>query len=151
MAEDIDHASFPVGPVGKPTRGRARHQWMVFKHTKYPNAAKEYLRFMMEQEQYAPWQQARIGYWCHPLKAYDARPGLDPGPESDAPTGTSCERGLPQSYKGRPSQAAAAAKADFVVLQMFASVCSGPGDAAAGRQGGAAAGRALLQESVRTA
>ena len=31
---------------------------MVFKHTKYPNAAKEYLRFMMEAEQYGPWLTA---------------------------------------------------------------------------------------------
>jgi multiple sugar transport system substrate-binding protein len=33
--------------------------------------------------------------------------------------------GLPQSYKGRPSRAASAANADFVIPQMFAAVCSG--------------------------
>ena len=40
---------------------------MIFKYTKFPNAAKEYLRFMMEREQYVPWQEASIGYVCHPL------------------------------------------------------------------------------------
>ena len=43
---------------------------MVFKHTKYPNAAKDYIRFMMEKEQYGPWLSNCIGYWSEPLKAY---------------------------------------------------------------------------------
>jgi len=34
----------------------------VFKYTKYPNAAKEYLRFMMERSQYEAWQSASLGY-----------------------------------------------------------------------------------------
>ena len=44
---------------------------MIFKYSKYPNAAKEYLRFMMEKEQYVPWQEASIGYVCQPLAAYE--------------------------------------------------------------------------------
>ena len=60
--------------MGKPTQGALVINAIVFKHTKYPNAAKQYLRFMMEQEQYVPWQEASIGYWCHPLAAYDANP-----------------------------------------------------------------------------
>ena len=47
---------------------------MVFKYTKYPKAAKEFLRFMMEEEQYGPWMQAAIGYICQPLKAYESNP-----------------------------------------------------------------------------
>ena len=47
---------------------------MIFKYSKYPNAAKEYLRFMMEKEQYVPWQEASIGYVCHPLAAYESSP-----------------------------------------------------------------------------
>ena len=35
-------------------RSALRVNAMVFKHTKFPNAAKEYLRFMMEAEQYDP-------------------------------------------------------------------------------------------------
>jgi multiple sugar transport system substrate-binding protein len=34
-------------------------------------------------------------------------------------------KALPQSWRGRPSEAAAAAKADFVVLNMFQNVCAG--------------------------
>src|SRR3546814_11223784 len=49
-------------------------QAMVFNYTKYPNAAKEYLRFMWEREQYALWQQAALGYISHPLDAYASNP-----------------------------------------------------------------------------
>ena len=44
----------PIGPVGTPTERALIVNSMVFKYTKYPNAAKEYLRFMMEEEQYDP-------------------------------------------------------------------------------------------------
>ena len=43
---------------------------MVFKHSQYPNAAKAFLQFMMEKEQYEPWLNANSGYWAQPLAAY---------------------------------------------------------------------------------
>ena len=43
---------------------------MVFKHSQYPNAAKAFLQFMMEKEQYEPWLNANSGYWSQPLAAY---------------------------------------------------------------------------------
>jgi multiple sugar transport system substrate-binding protein len=58
MASDIQHANFPVGPVGTPTEYHLFFNQMVFKHTKYPKAAKEFVRFMMEEEQFGPWMQA---------------------------------------------------------------------------------------------
>jgi hypothetical protein len=46
----------------------------IYKYCKYPNAAKEYLRFIMEREQHEPWQRASIGYISHTLRAYDCNP-----------------------------------------------------------------------------
>ena len=69
MAKDIQHANFPVGLDGKSRELNLVFPMMIFKYTKFPNAAKEYLRFMMEREQYVPWQEASIGYVCHPLAA----------------------------------------------------------------------------------
>ncbi len=43
---------------------------MVFKHSPYPNAAKAFLQFMLEKEQYEPWLNANSGYWSQPLAAY---------------------------------------------------------------------------------
>ena len=74
IAEDTYHARMPIGPVGMPTERCLMVNSMVFGYTPYPNAAKEYLRFMMEQEQYGPWLEACIGYWSHPLQAYEKHP-----------------------------------------------------------------------------
>ena len=79
---------------------------------------------MMEQEQYLPWHQASSGYWCHPLQAYDKDPIWTSDPKI-TPYRDVMRLALPQSYKGKPSRAAAAVKSDMVVLQMFASVCAG--------------------------
>src|SRR6188768_1154340 len=61
MSADIYHANMPVGPVGKPTEFQLFFNQMIFKYTKYPKAAKEFLRFMMEPEQMDPWVQSGIG------------------------------------------------------------------------------------------
>ncbi|BCX16822.1 MAG: sugar ABC transporter substrate-binding protein [Geminicoccaceae bacterium] len=124
LADDIEHGDYPVGPVGYPTQGALVINAIILKSSKYPNAAKEYLRFMMEEEQYAAWMDASIGYWCHPLAAYDASPVWTADPKH-APYKNVMRKALPQSWRGRPSEAAAAAKADFVVLNMFQNVCAG--------------------------
>ena len=64
----------PVGPVGHPTERRLTVPAMVFAYTQYPNAAKDYIRFMLEREQYVPWQEASLGYFSQPLRAYDKSP-----------------------------------------------------------------------------
>ena len=47
---------------------------MIFRYTKYPKAAKEFLRFMMEAEQVDPWVQAAIGYVTPALTYYEKNP-----------------------------------------------------------------------------
>jgi multiple sugar transport system substrate-binding protein len=59
MADDIGHANLPIGPVGRPTELNLFFPMMIFKYSKFPNAAKAYLAFMMEKEQYEPWQRPR--------------------------------------------------------------------------------------------
>ena len=57
---------------------------MLFQHSRYPNAAKEYLRFMMEAPQYGPWLENSLGYWSQPLKAYCEDEVLDRRSEAEA-------------------------------------------------------------------
>ena len=54
MAADINHANMPIGPVGRPTEFQLFFNQLIFKYSKYPKAAKEFLRFMMEAEQVEP-------------------------------------------------------------------------------------------------
>ena len=84
IAADTNHQLAPRGLSARTPASALVVNAMLFKHTKYPNAAKEYLRFMMEKEQYGPWLANCLGYWSNPLKAYskmgfwDADPKLKP-------------------------------------------------------------------------
>ncbi len=124
MAADIQHANFPVGPVGRPTEFNIFFNQMIYKHTKYPNAAKEFLRFMMEEEQFSPWMQASIGYVCHPLKAYEANPIWTVDPKH-TPYRDATKVMLPVGYAGEMGSASAACIADFIILDMVAEAASG--------------------------
>jgi len=124
MAPDIEHADWPVGPIGKPTQLHQITQGMVFKYSKYPKAAKEYLRFMMEKEQYEPWQTASLGYVEQPLKAYENSPIWTQEPKAAA-----FRYGMAKmrhhGYAGQLGYASAGVIADFIVVDMVAEAASG--------------------------
>ena len=124
IAADIGHASFPIGPVGRPTELHLFTQAMVFKHSKFPRAAKEYLRFMWEKEQYEPWQQAAIGYITQPLRAYESNPiwTVDPKHTSYRDTMKNMTN---HGFEGKLGYASAGAMADFIVVNMVAEAASG--------------------------
>lgn len=124
MAEDIHHARMPIGPVGHATERALIINSMAFAHTKFPNAAKEYLRFMMEAEQYDAWLNACIGYWGHPLKAYEQSAIWSADPKHDSFKSVIADSQW-DGYKGSIGEASAAVLSDFVVAQMVAAVCAG--------------------------
>ena len=96
---------------------------MIFKYTKYPKAAKEYLRFMMEREQYVPWQSASLGYVMQPLAAYEKSPIWTEEPKAKA-----FQRGMANmrhhGYAGKLGYASAGAIADFIIVDMVAEAAS---------------------------
>ena len=124
IAADIQHANMPIGPIGRPTELNLFFPMMLFKYSKYPNAAKEYLRFMMEKEQYEPWQQAAIGYVTQPLRAYESNPiwSVDP---KHTPYRDAMKIMIPNGYAGEMGYASAASMADFIVVNMIAEAASG--------------------------
>lgn len=124
MVSDIQHARFPIGPVGKPTELMQVTQFMAFKHSKYPNAAKELIRFLMEGEQYNPWMEAATGYVSQPLKAYEKNPIWTADPKYTVyRDGASIM--LDHGHDGPLGYASAAAMADYIVLDMVAEASSG--------------------------
>ena len=124
MAKDIQHAYFPTGLDGKARELNLVFPMMIFKYTKYPNAAKEYLRFMMEREQYIPWQEASIGYVCHPLAGYESTPFWTADPKN-TPYRDCMKNMTPNGYAGSLGYASAAAVADFIIPNMVAEAASG--------------------------
>jgi multiple sugar transport system substrate-binding protein len=132
MASDIQHASFPIGPVGVPTEYHLFFNQMVFRHSKFPRAAKEFVRFMMEEEQYGPWMQAAGGYISQPLRAYEKNAVWTVDPKH-TPYRDAVKNMRPAGFQGRLGYASAGALADFIVQDMVAEAVSGsksPKDAA---------------------
>jgi multiple sugar transport system substrate-binding protein len=124
MAADINHAVFPVGPVGVPTESHLFFNQMVMKYTKYPQAAKEFLRFMMEQEQFDPWLRGAGGYVAQPLRAYEKSAIWSSDPKN-TPYRDSVKNLRPAGYAGKLGYASAGAAADFIIPNMVAEAASG--------------------------
>jgi multiple sugar transport system substrate-binding protein len=124
IAADIQHASFPVGPVGVPTEYHLFFNQMVMKYTKYPQAAKEFLRFMMEKDQFDAWLIGAGGYVAQPLRAYEASSVWTMDPKN-LPYRDSVKNLRPAGYAGRLGYASAGALGDFIVPNMVAEAASG--------------------------
>jgi multiple sugar transport system substrate-binding protein len=124
IAEDTDHAPLPHGLAGRAPQSSLILNGMVFKHTKFPNAAKAYLIHMMEAEQYDTWLTGCLGYWSHTLRAYAKSKVWDSDPALEVyRNGT--ENQYWSGYKGPITHAAGAVAAEYILIQMYASVASG--------------------------
>lgn len=133
FVDDIYHANYPIGPVGVPTELHLLTSGMIFKYSKYPQAAKAYLTFMMEDPQYTEFQKASIGYFTHTLNFYDNNPIWTVDPKH-TPYRDALKKMLPNGYSGTLGYASASVMADYVLLDMVAEAASGtasPKDAAA--------------------
>ncbi len=127
LAADTDHALWPVGPVGKPTELQLTVPILAFKFTKYPNAAKAFIAFMLEADNFNKWLIGSRGYLTHCLNAYDACPVWTMDPKNKVFSFAS-KRTLPASGIGTVGEKAATAIADFLVVDMFANYCTGRED-----------------------
>jgi multiple sugar transport system substrate-binding protein len=128
IAQDIDFASWPVGPVGKPTELHPMFPLLAMTYTKYPQACKALMAFMMEADQFNNWLEASQGFLTHCLNAYDANPVWTSDPKRIVFRDIA-KRSLTVGGLGSVGEKAATAIADFVVLDMFASFCTGREDA----------------------
>jgi len=124
IAADINHAAYPIGPVGTATESHLFFNQMIMKYTKYPNAAKEFLRFMMEKEQFDPWLTGAGGYIAQPLRAYESS-GIWTSDPKHTPYRDGVKNMRPAGYAGKLGYASAGAGADFIVANMVAEAASG--------------------------
>jgi multiple sugar transport system substrate-binding protein len=127
IAEDMNHAYFPVGPVGKPTELHLMYPILAMNYTKYPQASKALIAFMLEAEHFNKWISAARGYLTHCLNAYDANPVWTEDPKRTVYRDVA-KRSLTAGGLGSVGERAATAIADFVVLDMFANVATGRED-----------------------
>ncbi|MBI5278230.1 MAG: carbohydrate ABC transporter substrate-binding protein [Burkholderiales bacterium] len=124
LKEDVQHAPYPIGPVGVPTESHLFFNQMVMKYTKFPQAAKEFLRFMMEREQFDAWLTAAGGYIAPPLAEY-AKSAIWTSDPKHTPYRDAVKNMRPSGYAGKLGYASAGAGADFIVCNMVAEAASG--------------------------
>jgi multiple sugar transport system substrate-binding protein len=123
IAEDTEHQLLPKGLAASSPMGGLALNAMVFKHSPYPNAAKAFLTFMLEKEQYEPWLNANSGYWSQPLAAYTEAAVWSGDPKVKIFQNVMKNQYWP-GYKGPISTATGAVNADYVLVQMCASVAT---------------------------
>jgi multiple sugar transport system substrate-binding protein len=124
MGADTSHQTQPKGFAPSSVQSATVLNAMLFNHSKYPNAAKEYLRFMMEAEQYGPWLAGCLGYWAEPLKAY-AKMAFWQSDKNLLPYSTAMDTIYYDGFKGPISPASSAVAANYTLVDMFASVVTG--------------------------
>ncbi len=124
IAADMDHANMPIGPVGFATEQQNVLNTYVYAYTKYPNAAREYLRFMWEKPQVDHWETMSNGYIAPPLPAWNDNPVWTADPKA-TPFRDVLRYSLDNGYSGSLGTASAAVMGDFVVVDMFAEACTG--------------------------
>jgi multiple sugar transport system substrate-binding protein len=123
IAEDMEFGAQPIGPVGKPTELANAMPLLAMTYTKYPQACKALMAFMMEAEQCNNWLEAARGYLIHSLNAYDTSTVWnDP---KRIVFRDLAKRSLTDAGLGSVGEKAAAAIANYVVLDMFANHCTG--------------------------
>jgi len=128
VAEDMDHAYFPVGPVGKVTELHLMYPALAMTYTKNPQACKALIAFMLEADNFNPWIQSAKGYLTHCLNAYDKNPIWTADPKN-TPYRDVAKRSLTAGGLGSVGEKAATAIADFIVVDMFANYATGREDA----------------------
>ena len=136
IADDMDHAYYPTGPVGVPTEFHVQFPMTVYNHTAYPNACKALLAWLMEAEQYNSFLQGSVGYLSHSLKAYDDHPVWTEDPKRTVFRDV-VKRSRSFAHSGSLGNAASEVFADFVVVNMVAEAATGaksPKQAAADAQ-----------------
>jgi len=124
LQEDVHHSPYPVGPVGIPTESHLFFNQLIMRYTKFPNAAKEFLRFMMEQEQFEPWLTGASGYVAPPLDAY-SKAAIWTSDPKHTPYRDCVKNMRPAGWEGKLGYASAGAGADFIVTNMVAEAASG--------------------------
>ena len=123
VMEDMNHSLWPIGPIGKPTELHVCYPMLAMKYSKSPQACKAFMAFIMEAENYNKWLEASVAYITHPLAAYDANPVWTSDKKLSIVKDCG-RRTLTAGGLGSVGEKAASALADFVVLDMVASVCT---------------------------
>ncbi|MEW6288647.1 MAG: ABC transporter substrate-binding protein [Thermodesulfobacteriota bacterium] len=121
---DLAVINFPTGPAAIPAELSALSQAFIFKHTLIPNAARHFLLFMFEEEQYGSWINGSCGYISQSLKKFYDLPGWEQNAKI-TPYRECIKRMRSNGHAGPLGTASAAAMSEFIIVDMIHDVCTG--------------------------
>jgi multiple sugar transport system substrate-binding protein len=127
IAEDMNHAHLPVGLDGKRRELHLGFPILIFSFTKFPQACKAFTAFLMEPEQFNPWVESAQGYLSPFQLAFEKNPIWTADPKNTPYRDVASTASTPAG-EAQMSENAAAAIADFVVVDMYANYCTGRED-----------------------
>ena len=119
-----DISLLPRGAAPKAPETALTLNAMVPRYTRAPNAAREYIRFMMEAPQYDAWLTGCLGYWSQPLKAYAESAVWSSDPKL-AVFRNAMDTPYYEGFAGPIGPAMGATNENWVVVDMFARVVTG--------------------------
>ena len=129
IAADTHHMLIPRGPAGRFYWLETR-TWAILKNSKNVDAAKEFLTWWHQDEQYVPWWSLQEGYHLQPVKKLATHPMWNQDPKM-TPFKEQPKYGLNTGYAGPPNEKAALAWSKYIVVDTFArAVQSGDAKAA---------------------
>ncbi len=118
-----DQSLNPQGPRG---RFHILNPWShsIFTHTSDPQAAKDFLRWLMDPKQAAGWYDIAVSYYAPYLHAYDDAPIWHAEPRNLAYRNSLATSHLP-GWPAPISRKQSESVAKYVVVDMFAKACTG--------------------------
>jgi multiple sugar transport system substrate-binding protein len=128
IADDMNHAHLPAPPNGVARELHLGFPILIFNFTKYPQACKAFTAYLLEADQFNPWIEAAQGYLSHFLLAYDKNPIWTADPKTTPYRDVAKLASTPAGI-GQMNESAAAAIADFIVVDMYANYVTGSEDA----------------------
>lgn len=129
IAKDTHHILIPKGPAGRFYWLETR-TWAILKNSRNVPAAKEFLNWWFQDEQYNPWWRLQEGYHLQHTKKLAKDPMWDKDPKMK-PFKDQPKYGRNSGYAGPPNEKAALAFSKYVIVDTFArAVQSGNAKAA---------------------
>jgi len=118
IAIDTNHMLMPRGSAGRFYRLGTLHM-AIFKKSKNIEAAKDFLKWWSEDEQYLAWWRIQKGYHLHHTKNLAKDPMWFEDPKM-SPYRDQAKYGRNIGYAGPPSRKAALAQAKYIIVDTFA-------------------------------
>ena len=124
IAKVTQHALNPKGPTGQRFHILAPWSHSIFTHTPDPEAARAFLRWLMQPEQVGAWYASAETYYAPYLHAYDNAPMWATDPRWVPYRDSIASSHLP-GWPAPISRASSESVAKYVVVDMFAKACAG--------------------------